>query len=101
MKTLAKNMLGILILCLLISGCCKPCPEPVIKITKVYNYVQCPKPSEPVYGEFNEELHVGHLGNLEMMRGNLESALRYNDSIENVIRCYENQVKETSDETSF
>ncbi len=94
MKTLAKNMLGILILCLLISGCCKPCPEPEIKITKVYSYVQCPKPEKPVYGVFSEELHVGHLGNLEMMRENLENALRYNDSIENTIKCYETQARD-------
>ena len=97
MKRLASNMLIILILCLVISGCCKPCPEPRIDVVHVNQYVACPAPDAPIYGEFNPELHVGHLGNLEMMRENLEKALRYNDSLENTINCYEKQAEETDE----
>jgi hypothetical protein len=91
MKKLAKNILTILIFSLVISGCAKPPPEPRLKITKVELHKACPAPTRPVYGEFNNELHAGHLGNLEMMTSNLEKALRYNDSLENTLGCYRHQ----------
>jgi hypothetical protein len=75
------------------SGCVKPCPEPEIQVVDVHMFVKCPAPEKPVYGEFNNEIHAGHLGNLEMMRENLEDALRYNDSLENTIDCYEKQTE--------
>lgn len=93
MKTLAKNMLGILILCLVISGCAKPVPEPRIEVIHVNQYVECPAPRPPIYGKFSEEIHVGHLGNLEMLRENLEKALKYNDSLENTLECYRKQTE--------
>ena len=94
MWKLVKNILIISILCLVINGCVPPCPEPIIEVTNVHKYVECPAPKPPTYGEFNSELHVGHLGNLEMMRLNLENSLRYNDSLENTIECYESQTGE-------
>lgn len=93
MKKLVKNTLSILIIFLLISGCAKPQPEPRIEIVYVNKYIECPAPDKPVYGVFNEDIHVGHLGNLEMMRHNLELALKYNDSLENTVECYTKQVE--------
>ena len=97
MRKLAKNILVISILSLVISGCVPPCPEPVIEITMVNKYVECPAPKPPTYGIFDNELHVGHLGNLEMMRLNLENSLRYNDSLENTIKCYEKQTEKPNE----
>ena len=95
MKTLVKNMLGILIFCLVINGCCPPCPPhpeippcPEVEVLK-----ECPVPDAPVYGLFSEDIHVGHRGNLDMMNDNLEKSLRYNDSLESAIECYENQAE--------
>ena len=97
MKRLVSNMLIISILCLGISGCGTwNCPEPDIQFDAVQKYVECPAPPVPVYGEFNNELHAGHLGNLEMMKENLESSLRYNDSLENTLDCYKKQAEGTN-----
>ena len=96
MKRLVKNILVILTLSLLINACA-PCPEPTIVINKVNKYVECPAPLEPSYGLFNEDLHIGHLGNLEMLRTNLESVLRYNDSLENTLDCYKTQAEKPNE----
>lgn len=95
MKRLVKSTLSILILCLLISGCADKLPpeHDPFECPEVQQYIECPAPAKPVYGEFSEEIHVGHLGNLEMMRENLEKALKYNDSLENTIDCYKKQTE--------
>jgi hypothetical protein len=99
MKNLVRNMLTILMFCLVINGCATkvPCPEPVIEIIKVYSYIECPVKNKPIYGEFNNGLHAGHLGNLEMMKFNLEKALRYNDSLEITLDCYKKQAEKVNE----
>lgn len=101
MKRLAKNMLIISIFCLALSnitGCASKIPvEDRIEITDVQKFKKCPAPDKPVYGAFNNELHAGHLGNLEMMRLNLELALKYNDRLENTLDCYVKQTEKPNE----
>ena len=94
MKRLVSNMLTILMFCLVINGCADKIPvHPDLECEDVQKYIECPAPEAPIYGVFNNELHFGHLGNLEMMKENLENSLRYNDSLENTIDCYKKQTE--------
>lgn len=98
MKKLVNNMLIIIMSFLVLNGCAaKVCPEPKIEVVYVNRYIECPAPPTPTYGLLNPELHMGHLGNLEMMRTDLELAMRYNDSLENTILCYTRQTVEPED----
>jgi hypothetical protein len=98
MKKLVLNILTIITFCFLISGCVdKIPPHPELECEDVQTYIECPAPEKPVYGLFNSELHMGHLGNLEMMKENLENSLRYNDSLENTLDCYKKQAEKPNE----
>lgn len=97
MKTLVKNILIILI-AFSISGCSYrivkwPLPEPEIEVVYVTKFIECPAPNKPVFTHFDNEFHIGHLKNMEILRQNLEFTLRYSDSLENTIGCYVAQTK--------
>lgn len=95
MKMLLKSILIISIV-LLISGCLwsRPHIEQPVEIIVINKYIECPKMVAPTYTKFDVDLHIGHLKNMEILRSNMESSLRYIESLENTIQCYVIQSKE-------
>jgi len=91
-----KILLIILIL-LISSGCIclkkhkiKP-PEPIIIHQK---FEACPAPDVPNYVDLENKSHIGSKENLDTLINNMLKDKHYINSLENTIKCYENQIKE-------
>lgn len=89
------TLLTVLILSLVISGCCPPLPEPVVTIKNVYHYTSCGVDPKPNYVELKPEKHLGSADNANILIGNLEVMEDYNKSLINTIECYEKQVEKS------
>lgn len=88
------KLLGLSILCLLLAGCPKPCPEPEIVIRHVYHYTKCPVDVTPVYKPLDEKAHLGSAYNANILIDDVAIMRDYIGSLQSSIDCYEKQVKE-------
>lgn len=83
----------------LISGCLgnKQHIEKPVEVIVINKYIECPKVDAPLFSKFDVEFHIGHLKNMEILRENMETSLRYIDSLENTIQCYVIQSKDNKE----
>jgi hypothetical protein len=83
------TLLTVLILSLVISGCCPPIPKCDVVVNNVYHYAPCVKDTPPTYVQLNPENHLGSAENANILIGNLEIMQDYNKSLLNTIdNCY-------------
>lgn len=83
------TLLIVLILSLVISGCCPPIPKCEVEVEHVYHYVPCVKTEPPTYVPLSQESHLGSAENANILIGNLEVMQNYNESLLNTIeKCY-------------
>ena len=66
-------------------------PQPIIIHQK---FESCPAPVAPNYVEIDNKSHIGSKENLDTLIENMLKDKHYTNSLENCIKCYENQVKE-------
>lgn len=91
-------LLIVLIISLVISGCCEFChqtpPEPEVRIKTVYVYNPCSVPDVPNYLKMDDKSHLGSAYNINILIGNAQKMKTYNDGLLSSISCYEKQTKD-------
>lgn len=86
------TLLILLILSLVISGCCPQAPKPEIIQNHIYHYSPCERDEQPTYIPLKPEHHLGSAENANILIGNLEIMKDYSKSLLNTIdKCYKPQ----------
>jgi len=87
---------GFLIVYLIVMSSCgnkELVTTPIIH-TKIYqpNIVKCPKPERPIFEKLDEDKPLTSEDNLAKLLGNISGLKWYCKSLEETIKCYEEQI---------